>query len=127
MLRVHVTVCIWLAAVAPRIWAAGASAPEERDPCRLAMVKLAENMPRLDAEQAIAAALGTKVTYSLYAHNLLGGVVEYRDGTCMLTVAYRPGAPAARLLTDTGKTEHRLPRDESVASSKLSQIPAPAK
>jgi hypothetical protein len=91
------------------------------------MVKLAEHMPRLGAEQAIAAALGTKVTYSLYANNLLGGVVEYRDGTCLLTVTYRPGAPAALLLTDTGKTEHRLPRDESVVSSELSQIPAAEK
>jgi hypothetical protein len=127
MLRVYVTAGIWLVAGAPWNWGAGASTAEDGSPCPLAMVNLAEHMPRLDAEQAIADALGTKGTYSLYANNLLGGVVEYRDGTCLLTVTYRPGAPAALLLTDTGKTEHRLPRDESVVSSKLSQIPAPTK
>ena len=53
--------------------------PLKTSPCRLATVKLAEHMPRLAAEHSLAAALGTKVTYSLYANNLLGGVVEYRD------------------------------------------------
>ena len=97
----------------------GGSAPVQDSQCALENVKLEIGMPRLEAETRIAVALGKQNEYSLYANNLLGGSVEYRDIACTLKVSFRPGAPAALLRTTEGDIVHRLPIDESVGEFKL--------
>jgi hypothetical protein len=87
--------------------------------CPFAGLAFPDEMPRTKAETMIAAAMRKPVTYSEYGNSLRGGVVRYEAAGCTLIGTYRPGAPAALLRSEDGRTIHRLPRDESVLEYKL--------
>jgi hypothetical protein len=114
-----------LAAAASAVPHSGGAAQIQDNQCTLENVKLEVGMPRLEAETRIAVALGKQNAYSLYANNLLGGSVEYRDIACTLKVSFRPGAPAALLRTTEGDIVHRLPIDESIGEFKLEFVRSP--
>ena len=125
MKRARAPLLVVLATAAGAFPQSGGSAPVQDSQCALENVKLEVGMPRLEAETRIAVALGKQNEYSLYANNLLGGSVEYRDIACTLKVSFRPGAPAALLKTTEGDVVHRLPIDESVGEFKLEFVRSP--
>jgi hypothetical protein len=94
--------------------------------CALSRINISAGMLRGDLERKIAEVLGKPSTYSAYANNLPGGVVEYRAGSCVLKVTYRAGAPAPMVSTATGQVEHLSPKDESVLSHQVYLVPVPA-
>jgi len=83
---------------------------------KLTHLQLEVGMERARVEELVANALGTTKNYSPYANNLRGGVVEYSEGSCVLEVTYRSGAPAPWVINAQGVAEHYPPIDETVIS-----------
>jgi len=71
-------------------------------------------------------ALGKVTTYSAYANNLAGGIVEYRQAQCALKVTYLAGAPAPLVLAPSGPVGHLAAKDETVVLYKLHVLPLPS-
>jgi hypothetical protein len=93
----------------------------ENADCAFSTVKLEVNMPRLEAERRISAAIGEPNEYSPYAINLSGGTTTYESRNCTLTVTYAAGAPAPTVSTQDGGTVHMLPKDETVLNFELTR------
>jgi hypothetical protein len=89
--------------------------------CVFNSVQLEVNMPRLEAERRISAAIGEPSNYSPYANNLSGGTSKYESRNCTLTVTYAAGAPAPTVSTQDGGTVHMLPKDETVLNFELTR------
>jgi hypothetical protein len=87
--------------------------------CVFSSVRLKVNMPRLEAERRISAAIGETNNYSPYANNLSGGTAKYESQNCTLTVTYAAGAPAPMVRTQENVIEHMAPRDETVLKFEL--------
>jgi hypothetical protein len=92
----------------------------------LAKIVISAGMPRSEVEDQVAKALGKVSTYSAYANNLAGGVVEYSQAQCVLNVTYLPGAPAPLISTPSGSVQHMSPKDETVIMHKLNVLPLPS-
>ena len=102
-----------------------ASVPAAAD-CSLSKIVIVEGMPRSEVEGLVAKALGRASTYSAYANNLAGGIVEYRQAQCALKVTYLAGAPAPLISTPSGSVQHLAPKEETVVTYKLYLLSLPA-
>jgi hypothetical protein len=90
---------------------------------RLHQVEVKVGMERQKVEDQIAALLARTTKYSPYGNNLLGGIVEYRDGDWILRVTYKAGAPAPWVKSSDGAMQHLPPMDETVVEYKIERIP----
>ncbi len=85
----------------------------------LHQVELNVGMERQKVEDQVARLLSRTKQYSPYGNNLLGGIVDYRDGDWVLHVTYKAGAPAPWVKTLDGAMQHLPPMDETVVDYKI--------
>ena len=102
-----------------------ASLPSEGRDSRLAQVKLAVGMQRLEAERLIAQATGLKSKYDLYAMDT-SSEVRYSDGTVTLIVRYKPGSPGPTIQLPDGNRQGYPPMDGEVLSWEFAAAVTPA-
>lgn len=86
---------------------------------KLDHIPLSIGMERSKVEKLVANALGSTSNYSPYGDNLMGGVVEYAEDSCVLEVIYKPGTPAPWVINSEGVGEHLPPIEETVISFRL--------
>lgn len=89
---------------------------------RLHHVELKVGIERQKVEDQVARLLSRTRQYSPYGNNLLGGIVEYRDGDWVLHVTYKAGAPAPWVTISDGVMQHLPPIDETVVEYKIERI-----
>lgn len=89
---------------------------------RLHQVELKAGMERQKVEDQVARLLSRTKQYSPYGNNLLGGIVEYRDGDSVLHVTYKAGAPAPWVKISDGAMQHLAPMDETVVEASACRI-----
>ncbi|MCY2928884.1 MAG: HEAT repeat domain-containing protein, partial [Planctomycetota bacterium] len=104
---------------------AAAGLPAAGRDSRLAQVKLAVGMSRLEAERLIAQATGVKSKYDLYAMDT-SSEVRYSDGTVILIVRYKPGSPAPTIQLPDGNRQGYPPMDGEVLSWEFAAAGTPA-
>lgn len=92
-------------------------------PSRFSSLNLKPGTPRLAVEKQVATLLDKPNVYSPYGNNLLGGVVQYRDGNWLLEITYKPGAPAPTIINANGQAQGYPPIDETVISHQIKQLP----
>lgn len=87
--------------------------------CRLCAIELRAGMTREQVERQVAVALGEQPSYSPHGNNLRGGTVRYRDGNWVLSVTFKPGAPAPLFSDEQGHSGHFPPIDETVLEYRI--------